>query len=88
MAEPRYRLAVLARISSTGITLHGRRNSFVALLTAIAANLTTDRRGMHAQLFSNAGLAFSSGLAALNLITLALSQLPVRLSHLRLNPLV
>ena len=80
MAEPRYRLAVLARISSTGITLHGRRNSFVALLTAIAANLTTDRRWMHAHLFSNVFLTLFSPQASFNLVALALSQL-------RLNPL-
>ncbi|WP_171006409.1 hypothetical protein [Pseudomonas sp. 2FG] len=33
-------------------------------------------------------LAFSGGQAGLNLVTLALSRLPVRRGHLRLNPLV
>lgn len=40
MAEPRYRLAVFACISSAGITLFGRRNSLVDLLSAVAANLS------------------------------------------------
>ncbi len=61
MTEPRYELAVLARLAPTGINFLGRQNSFIARLTAIAVSLTADSRGMRAKLFSNAGLAFSIG---------------------------
>lgn len=68
---------MLARLRSTGITFMGRSNRFVGLLGAVAANLTTDRRGMYANLFRDACLAFSGAQTGLNLVTLALSQPPV-----------
>ena len=52
MAEPCRRLAKLARTRSTSITFMGRRNSLVDILGAVAANLATDRRGMHATRFA------------------------------------
>src|SRR3546814_12988261 len=57
MAEPCRRLAKLARTRSTSITFMGRRNSLVDILGAVAANLATDRRGMHADPLCNARLA-------------------------------
>src|SRR5471032_2927314 len=86
MAQPDERLAKLARSGSPGITFMGRTNRQVTLFRAVTANLTADRRRMHTHLFSNASLALFSPQACLNLVTLALSQLPVRRGHLRLNP--
>jgi hypothetical protein len=42
-------------------------------LVTVTTQFATDRRGMHAPLLSNTGLAFPSRQAALYLITLALS---------------
>ena len=88
MAQPASRLAKLSRTHAADITFKGRTNRFVSLFRAVSAHLTTDRRRVHADLFSNAGLALISPQTCLNLVTLALSQLPVRRGHLRLNPLV
>src|SRR3546814_6655916 len=74
MAEPCRRLAKLARTRSTSITFMGRRNSLVDILGAVAANLATDRRGMHADPLCNARLALCGAQASLNLVTLSLSQ--------------
>jgi hypothetical protein len=57
-------------------------------LSAITANLPTDRRGMYAQLFCDADLGHAAGQTSLDLVTLIPSQLPVMRSHLRLNPWV
>jgi hypothetical protein len=55
---------------------------------AVASNLSADGRGMSANLFCNARQGHVRSQSGFNLVTLALIQLPVRCSHLRLNPLV
>ena len=66
----------------------GRQNRLIGLLGAVTPNLATDRRGGYANLLRYACLTFPGTQSGFYLVTLALSQLPVMRSHLRLNPLV
>src|SRR3546814_12824433 len=69
MAEPCRRLAKLARTRSTSITFMGRRNSLVDILGAVAANLPTNSRGVHADPLCNDRLALCGAQSSLNPVT-------------------